>query len=85
MIAPTKPIREKGYKTQLHVAPAPKTYHVNFSSHHHTLEELDRYFENIPEPRRRREAWLETGFGGGVIRYVESPEGEVLPGLPEEP
>jgi hypothetical protein len=92
MIDLTKPIRVKGKPEPVKIVGP--VYRVRFSGGDQafrSMEELERDYENIPEPRKPREfvMWERDGnlFGmdllGGVrIRVIEWPEGAELPEWP---
>jgi len=73
MIDTTKPIRLKGCITPLRAEPATDTYRIRGYCYPYTLSELDRDFENIPEPRKPREWWVnEYGCVYGTLIKSES-------------
>ena len=73
MIDLNKPIRRKGSNHTIAVVEAPfRVYHINSDDYvQYSREELERDYENIPEPRKPQRWWIdEASLGYGASGNV---------------
>ena len=92
MIDLTKPIRRKGDDKPLRISGPVALYDVTdgFRAERCSFAELERNYENIPEPRNPRE-WRASICATGAIcshigdelRVIEWPVGAPIPSWPE--